>query len=104
MASSSHVRRPGDLQSGVPAGDPTHRAAVYRAWSVGGIFVWVWTLVRTSPLKAKPLAGGSLTVFLTGATGYVGRRLAVELLRRGHSVIALARKGSESRTPAGCTV
>jgi uncharacterized protein YbjT (DUF2867 family) len=41
-------------------------------------------------------------VFLTGATGFMGRNLAVELLRRGHRVRALARPGSESRVPAGC--
>jgi uncharacterized protein YbjT (DUF2867 family) len=41
-------------------------------------------------------------VFLTGATGYMGRRLAVELVRRGHTVTALARKGSENRSPAVC--
>jgi uncharacterized protein YbjT (DUF2867 family) len=41
-------------------------------------------------------------VFLTGATGFMGRRLAAELLRRGHQVRALARPGSERRVPAGC--
>jgi uncharacterized protein YbjT (DUF2867 family) len=41
-------------------------------------------------------------VFLTGATGFMGRRLAAELLRHGHSVRALARPGSESRVAAGC--
>lgn len=41
-------------------------------------------------------------VFLTGATGYMGRSLARELLTRGHEVRALARAGSESHLPAGC--
>jgi uncharacterized protein YbjT (DUF2867 family) len=41
-------------------------------------------------------------VFLTGATGFMGRNLAAELLRRGHHVRALARPGSEKRVPAGC--
>ena len=41
-------------------------------------------------------------VFLTGATGFMGRGLAGELLRRGHTVRALAREGSEARVPAGC--
>jgi len=41
-------------------------------------------------------------VFLTGGTGFMGRRLAAELLRRGHNVRGLARKGSETRLPAGC--
>ena len=43
-------------------------------------------------------------VFITGATGFMGSRLAVELLRRGHRVRALARPGSESKVPAGCEV
>ncbi|HUI77236.1 MAG TPA: NAD(P)H-binding protein [Bryobacteraceae bacterium] len=41
-------------------------------------------------------------VFVTGATGFMGRNLAAELLRRGHRVRGLARRGSESRLPAGC--
>jgi len=43
-------------------------------------------------------------VFLTGATGYMGRRLAAELVRRGRPVTALVRQGSESRAPQGCAV
>ena len=42
-------------------------------------------------------------VFVTGGTGYLGRRVIPELLRRGHAVRALARPGSESRLPAGST-
>jgi uncharacterized protein YbjT (DUF2867 family) len=41
-------------------------------------------------------------VFLTGATGFMGRNLALEILRPGHQVRALARPGSEARVPAGC--
>ena len=40
-------------------------------------------------------------VFVTGATGYIGRHLIPELLRRGHSVRALVRPGSESRLVPG---
>jgi len=43
-------------------------------------------------------------VFLTGGTGFLGRNLAAELLRRGHRVRALVRPGSESRTVPGCEV
>jgi uncharacterized protein YbjT (DUF2867 family) len=43
-------------------------------------------------------------VFLTGGTGFLGRSLATELLRRGHRVRALARPGSESRIVQGCEV
>lgn len=46
----------------------------------------------------------SRDVFVTGATGFMGTRLAAELLRRGHRVRALARSGSESKVPAGCEV
>jgi uncharacterized protein YbjT (DUF2867 family) len=40
-------------------------------------------------------------VFVTGGTGYVGRRLVAELLARGHAVRALVRPGSEGRLPRG---
>ena len=43
-------------------------------------------------------------VFITGATGYMGRHLIPELLRAGHEVRALARPGSESKLPAGCEI
>ncbi len=46
----------------------------------------------------------SRTVFITGATGFMGCRLAAELLHRGHHVRALARPGSESKLPLGCEV
>jgi len=41
-------------------------------------------------------------VFLTGATGFMGRQLSAELLRRGHTVRGLVRPGSESRLQPGC--
>jgi uncharacterized protein YbjT (DUF2867 family) len=41
-------------------------------------------------------------VFLTGATGYIGSRLAAELLARGHRVRALAREASVAKLPPGC--
>lgn len=44
-----------------------------------------------------------MTVFITGATGYVGRPLTMALLARGHEVRALVRRGSESKLPAGAT-
>jgi uncharacterized protein YbjT (DUF2867 family) len=40
-------------------------------------------------------------VFVTGATGYLGRPLVAELLARGHAVHALVRPGSERRLPPG---
>jgi len=43
-------------------------------------------------------------VFVTGATGYLGRRLVPRLLARGHRVRALVRRGSEDRLPGSCEV
>ena len=42
-----------------------------------------------------------MNVFVTGGTGYIGRRLVPALLRRGHVVRALVRAGSENKLPAG---
>jgi uncharacterized protein YbjT (DUF2867 family) len=41
-------------------------------------------------------------IFLTGGTGYMGRRLARRLRERGHAVRALVRPGSADKLPAGC--
>ena len=41
-------------------------------------------------------------VFVTGGTGYIGRRLIPELHARGHRVTALARAGRPAALPAGC--
>jgi uncharacterized protein YbjT (DUF2867 family) len=41
-------------------------------------------------------------VFVAGGTGYIGSRLIPELIARGHSVTAVARRGSEKKLPAGC--
>jgi uncharacterized protein YbjT (DUF2867 family) len=43
-------------------------------------------------------------VFITGGTGYMGRKLIPFLLQRGHKVTAVAREGSEHKVPAGCDV
>jgi uncharacterized protein YbjT (DUF2867 family) len=43
-------------------------------------------------------------VFVTGATGYLGSRLAPVLLQRGHFVRALVRESSRQKVPAGCDV
>ncbi len=43
-------------------------------------------------------------VFLTGASGFMGRHLATDLLRRGHRVRGLVRRGSEARAAPGCAV
>ena len=43
-------------------------------------------------------------VFITGATGYIGKRLTKQLLQRGHRVIALVRKGSEHKVVKGAEI
>jgi uncharacterized protein YbjT (DUF2867 family) len=43
-------------------------------------------------------------VFITGGTGYIGRRLIPKLLQRGHQVRALVRPGSEDKLPPRCEV
>ena len=40
-------------------------------------------------------------IFLTGGTGYIGRRLIPLLVTRGHGVRALVRPGSETKLPTG---
>jgi uncharacterized protein YbjT (DUF2867 family) len=41
-------------------------------------------------------------VFVTGGTGYIGRRVIPALLSRGHRVRALTREASREKLPAGC--
>lgn len=48
-----------------------------------------------------PAASVSLTVLITGGTGYLGRALVPALLARGHRVRLLVRPGSEGKVPAG---
>jgi uncharacterized protein YbjT (DUF2867 family) len=44
----------------------------------------------------------SSLVFVTGGTGYMGRRVIPALLARGHRVRALVREGSKAKLPSGC--
>lgn len=43
-------------------------------------------------------------VFITGINGFMGRRLAADLLRRGHTVRGLVRREMAEALPAGCQV
>ena len=43
-----------------------------------------------------------MNVFVTGGTGYMGRRLIPQLVARGHRVRALVRSSSTANLPAGC--
>jgi uncharacterized protein YbjT (DUF2867 family) len=44
----------------------------------------------------------NFSVFVTGGTGYLGVPLVRELMKRGHTVRALVRSGSEKKLPSGC--
>jgi len=43
-------------------------------------------------------------VFITGATGYIGRALIPQLLARGHRITALVREGSEKKIKSDCAL
>lgn len=43
-------------------------------------------------------------IFIAGGTGYIGKRLIPELLKRSHELTALARSGSELKAPKGCRI
>lgn len=53
---------------------------------------------KTVPAPSDP----THTVFIVGATGFIGRALTAALLQRGHRVYALARPDSASRLENGC--
>jgi uncharacterized protein YbjT (DUF2867 family) len=48
------------------------------------------------------MTGSNLAVFVAGGTGYIGAPLLRELVKRGHTVRALVRAGSEKKLPPGC--
>jgi len=53
------------------------------------------------PASGVAVAAGR-RVFVTGGTGYIGRRLIPALAARGHRVTALARPGRTAAFPDGC--
>ena len=44
-----------------------------------------------------------MKIFVTGGTGYIGRRLIPLLAAKGHEIRALTRKESAHKLPPGCT-
>jgi uncharacterized protein YbjT (DUF2867 family) len=44
----------------------------------------------------------SRNILITGATGYMGSRLAARLIARGHHVVGIAREASQGKLPPGC--
>ena len=42
-----------------------------------------------------------MRIFLTGATGFIGRALSLRLLRDGHQVVAYARAATKARASLG---
>lgn len=47
---------------------------------------------------------GHRRILIAGATGYLGSRLATQLLERGHDVVAFTRPGSVDRVPPCCDI
>jgi len=43
-------------------------------------------------------------IFITGGTGYIGKAIIPELLKKGHKVTVLVRKGSENKIIPGCDI
>ena len=54
-------------------------------------------------MKAETRTVSSRDIFVTGGTGYIGRRVIPALVARGHRVRALVRPASQLRLPRGCT-
>src|SRR5881409_2803061 len=60
------------------------------------------TYARTNPVPARPLAldsplgpsRNSMRILVTGATGFIGRRLVERLTQAGHAVVAVVRPSS----------
>lgn len=55
---------------------------------------WVLLRIRCSLIQSKAMGWDMSTVFVTGGSGFVGRNLIRELIRRGVAVKALARSES----------
>src|SRR5262249_1373845 len=61
------------------------------------------TAIRTAVQSSlPPQTASTRSVFIAGATGYMGSRLTSQLLARGHRAAGLARPGSETRLAVGC--
>ena len=105
-----HVERRDRAQHAVmPEGFPMTIAPERReefAWPGQGA---VGVIQATAEVESRPRGSNPLCVvelvanLVAGATGYVGSRLAAELLKDGHEVIAATRNPAGSRASAGMT-
>jgi uncharacterized protein YbjT (DUF2867 family) len=59
-------------------------------------------LPKYNPYPARLRITIMKRIFMTGATGYMGKSLVPLLLARGHEVLALVRKPSVGKLPSGC--
>jgi uncharacterized protein YbjT (DUF2867 family) len=64
---------------------------------------WKLTLLWCDRDSGYAILSSVIKVFITGGTGYLGSRLIPLLVKRGHEVKAVVRKGSEKKLPSGTT-
>lgn len=60
-------------------------------------------MANSSPSPTKPLSSAG-AFLVTGASGFVGRALCAEMLRRGLPLRAAVRPGGAERLPQGCAI
>jgi uncharacterized protein YbjT (DUF2867 family) len=67
------------------------------------VFAFLRILLSTAKAQRSfnPVVQEKYFVFVTGGTGFMGRKLITSLLERGHRVKALVREGSQQRLPPG---
>ena len=82
VAAAGRLGYSGAVQSGVASWSMPQSAPEFIGLGASLGFLCAFALLFVAGARqAKPMADEELMVFLTGATGYMGRRLAAELLR-----------------------
>lgn len=70
----------------------------------GGVTVYPWPPVNPTPTQSASGSSSPRTIAVTGCTGFVGRYVVRELLRRGHQVRGLIRDPGKARETFGARV